>query len=78
MKRIVMQVVGFLILVIMTNGFSCARSSLFGCKTPPVKEAEYDNTHKSTLLGESKKCYMNFLEAQREIRELRSSNEVCK
>lgn len=73
MKQTAKLVIAFSIMLII-NGCT----SLFWCTTPDVKEAEYDNTHKNSLLGESKKCYKNFLLAQKEIKQLRESNEVCK
>lgn len=73
MKQIVMLLIAFLIMLI-TNGCT----SLFFCTTPDVVASEYDNIQQNSLLGESKKCYKNFLLAREEIEKLREANRVCK
>lgn len=73
MKLIAKLLIAFS-MILVTNGCT----SLFFCSTPNVEEVEYDNSNKDTLLKESKKCYKNFLLAQKEIKQLREANEVCK
>ena len=76
MKQIAKLLNAFFIAVLISGCSS--KYSLFSCKTPDVKEVKVDNSHRSTLLGESKKCYKNYLLIKEENEKLRKANEVCK